>query len=273
MKNILVPIDFSNASLNAISYAAFLSNSFNTGITLLHSYSDTSGYDNGPENNVYDSMEELDAANEKFLIKEMKNFSKKFTVKIDYVVKKGSPVKVINQVAHKIESQLLILGMKGKGESNSFFGSTTTSMIGKTSVPVLAVPFKSSHHTLNTITLASDFKDDKLLSDFILIEQIISRFNPFIQILNVQTESLGLTSNDIADKVKNSFHWDPKKYSINIVREDDIEEGISKFLKKNPSDLLVMIAKEHSFIEQILGVSHTQKMTQQTEIPLLVLHE
>jgi nucleotide-binding universal stress UspA family protein len=273
MKNILVPVDFSDASFNAISYAAFLSNALDTPLTLVHAYTDTSAYDEGPENHVYDSMEELEAANEKFLKKEMEEFSKKFTVSINCIVKKGNPVKVINEVAQETKPQLIIMGMKGKGESNSIFGSTTTSIIGKTMLPLLVVPFKASYQTIDTITLASDFNDEKLLSNFTILEQFISHFNPFIQILNVQTRPSSLTAKEIADKMKIGLQWDQYNYSFNIIKKDDIEEGINKFLKHHPTDLLVMVAKEHSFIEQILGVSHTKKMTQQTEIPLLVLHE
>lgn len=273
MKNILVPVDFSDASFNAIGYATFLADAFDTPLTLVHAYTDTSAYDEGPENHVYDSMEELKAANEKFLKRKMEEFSKEFTVSINCIVKQGNPVKAINEVVQEIESQLIIMGMKGKGESNSFFGSTTTAMIGKTSVPLLAVPFKASRQSIDTITIASDFKEEKLISRFIILKQFISRFNPSVQVLNVQTEHIGLTTKEIDDKIKRTLQWDQNNYSIHIVKENDIEEGINKFLKSNPSDLLVMIAKEHSFIEQIVGVSHTKKMTQQTEIPLLVLHE
>lgn len=273
MKNILVPIDFSDASFNAISYAASLANAFSVGLTLVHAYTGTSGFDESAEATGHDSIKELKTTNEKFLKKEMERFSKKFTVKIDNLVKKGSPVKVINEVVQQVQPGLIIMGMKGKGESNSIFGSTTTSIIDKISVPLLVVPFKTSYQSINTVTLASDFSDEKLLNNFTILEQFISRFNSFIQILNVQTGASGLTTEEMADKMKTGLQWNQNNYSFNIIKENDIEDGINKFLKKHPSDLLVMVAKEHSFIEQVVGISHTKKMTLQTEIPLLILHE
>lgn len=273
MKNILVPIDFSEASLNAINYAASLANAFNAGLTLVHAYTGTSAFDESSEATVHDSLEELEAANEKLLEKEMERFSKQFTVKIDRLLKKGNPIKVINEVAQKIKPELIIMGMKGKGESNSFFGSTTTSIIDKTFIPILVIPFNTNYHPISTLTLASDFKNETLLSNFTILEQFVARFDPFIQILNVQTHPSGLSAKEIADKMSAGLRWNKDRYSFNIIKENDIEEGINKFLNQHPADLLVMVAKEHSFIEQVVGISHTKRMTKQTEIPLLVVHQ
>lgn len=69
MKNILVAVDFSEASFNALSYAAFITNTFNAKLTMLHAYTGTSSFDESPEAIVYDSKKELELANEKFLKK------------------------------------------------------------------------------------------------------------------------------------------------------------------------------------------------------------
>lgn len=273
MKNILVPIDFSDAAFNAISYAAFLANAFNSSLLLLHVYSDTTAYEEYKKSIVFESDEGLEAANEKYLKKEIGRIAKKYTVKIKAEVLKGNPANVIREEAAKRGSDIIVMGMKGKGESNSIFGSTTTSMIDKTSIPLLVVPFDAGYKTIDTITLTSDFNDQKLLSNFTILQQFISRFDPFIQILNVQKKDSDLTPKLIADKMKIGLQWDKYNYSFNIIEKDNIQEGIHKFMKQHPSDLLVMIARKHNFIKKVLGISHTKKMTHQTKVPLLILHE
>ena len=54
MKNILVAIDFSEASFNAISYAAFIANALDTQLTLVHAYTNTSAFDERAKGQVYD---------------------------------------------------------------------------------------------------------------------------------------------------------------------------------------------------------------------------
>lgn len=273
MKNILVPIDFSDASFNAISYAAFLANAFESNLLLLHVYSDNSAYEEYKKSTELESEKELETLNEKYLKKEIGRIAKRYTVKIKGLVQKGNPVNVIREVAEKKNSDIIVMGMKGKGESNSIFGSTTTSMINKTSVPLLVIPFNAAYKTIDTIVLTSDFNDKKLLSNFTILEQFISKFDPFIQILNVQKKDSDLTSKMIADKTRVDLQWNKYSYSFNIIEKNNIEEGINKFMKKHPSDMLVMVARRHNFVKQIFGISHTKKMIQQSKIPLLILHE
>ena len=273
MKHILVPIDFSDASLNAVSYAAFLANVFDSSILLLHVYSDTSAYDESNNASIFDSNEELEEANEVYLKRQIRNIASKYTIKIETEVVKGNPENVITDAAEKRKVDVIVMGMKGKGQSNSIFGSTTTSMIEKTPIPLLVVPFNASYKTIDTITLASDFNDHKLTSNFPALQNLIAGFNPFIQILNVQRTNSELSANLIAEKMKIGLQWDKYNYSFNIIEKDDIEDGIHKFMDKHPSDLLIMIARKRNFIEKVLGLSHTREMTRQTKIPLLIFHE
>jgi hypothetical protein len=52
-----------------------------------------------------------------------------------------------------------------------------------------------------------------------------------------------------------------------------INEGLERFLKQQPSDMLVMVAHEHSFLERIFNRPHTSNMAYETQIPLLVLQD
>ncbi len=273
MKNILVPIDFSDASFNAVSYAAFLANAFNARLTLVHAYNDTYAFDENAGAKIYDSRKELEEAYEKFLRKEIDGIIRKFTVKIEGIIMKGKPVNVIDEIAGKINSEIIVLAMKGKGESNSRFGSTTTKMIAKTSIPLLIIPKNAGYQTIDTITLASDFNDEKILSNFAILEQLIKKFDPFIEILNVQKKDSKLTAEMLARKMRTDLMWNKYNHSFNMIEKDDIEEGINKFLKKHPTDLLVMVARKRNFINKIFKPSHTKKMTGLTKIPLLILHE
>ena len=273
MKNILVPIDFSDASFNAVSYAAFLANAFNAGLTLVHAYTDTSAVDERPGATTYDSVEELESANETFLKKEIEGITRKFTVKSKSIVKKGNPINVINEVVREIHPDIMVMGMKGKGESSSAFGSTTIATIDETSVPLLIIPKNASYQTIENITLTSDFNDEKLLSHFTVLEKLMTKFDPFIQILNIQKKNSEVKAEMIAGKMGADLTWDKFNHSFNIIERDDIEEGINQFLKTHDTDLLVMVARKRNLITAIITPSHTKKMTYQTKIPLLVFHE
>ena len=256
-----------------MSHAAFLAKGVKARRTRGHVESGTTFFEKSQGTKIYDSEDDLKIANEKFLKKEVDGIARKFTVKIKSVVQKGKPVKVINEVAADIHADLIVLGMKGKGESNSKFGSTATSMIAKTTMPLLVVPKDASYKAIETITLASDFHDEKLLSNFPILEQMIAKYDPFIQILNVQKKDSKLTAEVIASKMSTGLMWDKYNHSFNIIEKDDIDEGINKFLKKHQSDLLIMVARKRNFVAQLIDPSHTKKMTHHTKIPLLIFHK
>lgn len=273
MKNIIVPIDFSEASFNAISYGAFLANAFSARITLVHAYTDTSVFDETNGVKVYDSEKELEAANAKFLKKEVERIGRKFTVKTNSVVMKGKPVRAINEVVQKVRPDLIVMGMKGKGESNSIFGSNTVSMIDETTTPLLIVPQTALYQTIDSITLASDFKNEKLLTHFSILGKLITKFDPFVQVLNVHQNNSKLTLEMVAKKMKKKVALDQYHHSVNVVEKDDVERGIFEFLRIHPTDMLVMVARKRGLINKMFEPSHTKKMTYETKIPLLVLHE
>lgn len=272
MKNILVPVDFSEASFNALSYAAFLANAFKAKITLLHAYNKAVGGEM-PESKNAIVRKFQNASQEDFLKAEVDSIIRRYTVKITGKVIKGKASTVIADLATQMNPDLIIMGMKGKGESNSKFGSTTTALISKTNVALLVVPKKASYDTIETITVASDFSEENLLINFPVVDLLIKKFNPFIQILNVQKPDSKLNAELIVSKIRTGLNWDKYDHSFNIIEKNDIEDGINNFLKKHKTDLLVMIARKRSFFSKIFEPSHTKKMTHQTKIPLLILHK
>lgn len=272
MNKIVAAVDFSEASFNAVSYAAYLANYFNGTLVVVNAYTNTDAIDDVPLMEVYDSGQDLEEANQKYLETQMNILIRKYTVKIKGIVMKGKPVKVIKQVAKNEKASLIVMGMKGRGKSNSIFGSTTISMISETQLPIIVVPEKASYKPLQNIVVAIDFRDKKPVSRFKVLNELIKKYDPFLQILNVQKKDSELTPEMISGKMRSGLIWDKYNHSFNIIESENVEEGINQFLKKNPADMLAMVAKKHRLLERIFNRSHTRTMMRQTKIPLLVMH-
>ncbi len=272
MNNIIAAVDFSEASFNSVSYAAYLANVFNSTLIVVHAYTNTDAIDDVPLMEVFESTQDLEKANHQYLETQMNGLVRKYTVKIKGIVAKGKPEAVIMKVARAEKASLIVMGMKGKGKSNSIFGSTTISMIGKTDLPIIVVPEKAAYKPLQNIIVAIDFKDNKPVSRFKVLNELIKKYDPFLHILNVQKKKSELSPELIASKMRSGLIWDKYNHSFNIIENDDVEEGIHEFLKKHPSDLLAMVAKKHKLLERVFSRSHTRTMTRQTKIPLLVMH-
>lgn len=275
MEKILVAIDFSKASQNALSYASYLANAFHGKLVVVHAFADTDAIDDIPipEVEVYDSNYDLEQANLKYLKKEMKEMVKKFTVPIQTYIRSGRPENIVNKIAMDEKASLIVMGMKGRGESNSIFGSTTISMIGKTKLPILVVPQKAEYRPIENIAVATDVLEKVPVSSYALLNELAEKFDSFLHILNVQKRKSKLTAESVAGKMRTGLMWDKYNHNFTIIQDDDVEEGIHKYLKKQPVELLAMIAQKQNLLERIFGKSYTRSMTKQTEVPLLVLHE
>ncbi|MEO8852615.1 MAG: universal stress protein, partial [Ginsengibacter sp.] len=186
MKNIVVPVDFSDASYNAANYAAMLSNIFNSNIILVHAYMNPAAIDEIPSHLLNQPGKELREVKEDQVNEYVEILRKKYTTRIEGIVREGAATPEILDVSNNKNASLIVIGMKGKGKSNSVFGSNTTLVMRRSSVPVLVIPEKVEFKNVEVITLASDFDVETELSNYSLLKKIALKNNAFIQILNVR---------------------------------------------------------------------------------------
>lgn len=273
MKNILVAIDFSDASDNAANYAASLANVFNANLILVNAYINPLAIDEMPATAFIETEKDLQQIKEDLLKEDIEILRKKYAIKINGVVMEGNAPHIIQDAAKEYQADIIVMGMKDKGMSNSIFGSATTTIMRKSSIPVLVIPENAEYKSIDTITLASDFDDETELSNYNLLNQLAEKNNSFIQILNVRKKGSDLSSSEVTGKLNAAFAFPKLNHKFYTIEDDDIDDGIEDFLEEHPSDVLAMVARKHNFFERVFGAIHTKEMSRETEIPLLVLQD
>jgi len=209
--------------------------------------------------------------NNNSMTKAIKALSKNHKLKMQGQVEKGSPSNVILEVVKETQPDIIIMGMKGKGKSNSVLGSTVSAIVRKSSVPALIIPENASYQSIDTITFATDFDPGTRIDSYSLLMEIAKKYNAFIQLLNVQKKRKTISDNEFIVKMGTHYSFEMMKDSFNTIEDANVIEGINKFIEEKPCEILVMIAHKHSFFERMLGKVYTKKMSYQTKIPLLVL--
>jgi nucleotide-binding universal stress UspA family protein len=268
---ILVPTDFSKVSMVAAQYAAKLGTLLHARVILL------SVIELEPDTNVLQNWKKLEAQmtrsarkNLDKLLTEVKA-SIKGDVDITTDLVKGVPIhEVIEEYAVSKKANLIVMGTKGAtGLQKIVSGTNTATVIGNSSIPVIAIPAKATLHQLKRIVFATDLKhlesEIKILSTLanlfhaeILILHIISTKSEVRQDKKTETELVKL-----AQYGKIAYHQ---------VRSNDIEGSINSFIADKHADMLTMFTHELDFFEKILGRSVTRKMAFQSRIPLLVFN-
>lgn len=288
VQRILVPIDFSDYSINACRYAIGLAEKLNAEIKLMHVY----------YNPVVNSMPLTDTyyyqVNMDEIIREIeiraKNSMEKFYndlkeridkdgiqgVKIDYALVRGIASEEIIAESEQYNPEVIIIGTRGQGErENDLIGSVTAKIIEDAKVPVLVIPEDSIYQGIATINImyATDFDD----SDYNAIKKLISIMSPFE--FRLYCVHIGTHDSNVWDKVKMDSlkeklteHYEDYEIHCHIIEDKDFLAGMQEFIREKYIDIISMVTHKRGLITRLLNPSLTRKVLFHTNIPFLVFH-
>lgn len=273
MKNFLVPIDFSEASHNAAKYAISLGEVLKAKIIFINVVPVGLLIEDESIQARIAAQQHMVETNRELISDEVKALSKNHLVSTEAYVDEGSPSDLILQMAEDNQVDLIIMGMKGKGKSNSILGSTTTSVIKKSPFSVLVIPENASYRSVDTICFATDLTSLDETKEIPQLIEIAQKYNSLIRVLHVQKPESTISDQEFINKMKTHFTFDKMKYNFNVVEDSNVINGINQFLDENPAEILAMVSRKHTFLERLFGKVHTKQMSQHTRIPLLVLKD
>ena len=273
MKNFLVPVDFSEASRNAARYAISLGEVLKAKIVFVNVVPIGLLIEDESLHSRIAAQAQLVESNKDFLSKDIIALSKNHSVSTEGYVAEGPVPEMILQMAHEHQSDLIIMGMKGKGKSSSIFGSNTTAVIKKSNGSVMVIPESASYESIDTVCYATDLNDNKESKDISILLKIAEKYNSTIQILHVQKQEGEISDEEFIQKMRVHSNFDGLQRSFHVVTDSNVINGINNYLESSPADVLAMTARKHSFLERLFGTVHTKKMSYETKIPLLVLKE
>jgi nucleotide-binding universal stress UspA family protein len=269
MQTILVPVDFSPVSRNASVYAAELARLFNASLLLFHAYMLPTPVSEVPY--VMVTADEMQRENEAFLNKEADHLQTTYGVPVETLVRIGIASDEIKELSKEQSVDLIVMGMKGAGGLDKIIGSTTTNVIRKVKIPVLIIPHDAGYKPIKHITYASDFSYKTSGSLFTPLQEMAKTLGATIHVLHVQKETVKMEEMTGRKNTEQLFSSYPHEFVT--VTDNSVTHGINDYLQHHSSQLLVMVAHNHTFFERIFSKSRTTAMAYETKIPLLVLQD
>jgi len=264
MKRILVPVDFSETSANALSYAIQLFGPSSLEIKVLHIYGELSGAAFTMKN--IDGVLKKDAKNQ--MDKLIQGLQKEYPqVSFKSQITKNDAVSAIISMGEREEFDFIVMGTNGaSGLKEVFMGSVAGGVISKTSAPVIVVPSKYRFRTLDEIVFAYG---DEPFSDATVapMKYIVKEHHSKIKVLHIvkkKASNLNISLGPIAD-------LNP---SIDFAfATGDINKDLNDYLMKSYAGLLCMVRTKKGFMARLLNESVTLKQTFNSLVPLLILHD
>lgn len=262
MKDVIIPVDFSETSLNAARYAAdMLSGKPDTHVILYNMFED--------EKESETAGQYLESLKAELLQKGVGN-------NIECVKEYGENlIDSLGRLAYQKSAQLIVMGISEKEEWRQIFiGSNTLKMAEQNVCPVMIIPPVAKYTGIKNIALTSDFKDVDVTIPVLAIKTVLEIFNASLHIVNVDNEHyVALTEEYLTErsKMQKMFaEFTPEFYFIGM---NSFYEAIEQFAKDRNIDLLIVIPKNHSFINSLFSTSHTKKLAFHSTVPILAAHE
>ncbi len=261
MQTVIVPVDFSETSLNAARYAIQLLNGHYGVNMILH--------------HVYDKASEAAGASQK--LETLKTeLREKGIVKIETLSEEGSDfITELEKLARHRQADLIIMGITGRSAiGQTFIGSNTLKMVEKKVCPILIIPPDTTYQDIKNVLLTSDFKNVSSATPSVPIKKVLKTFHPNLHIINVDSEHyVALTQEYQAEreKLKQMFSdFNPEFYFLGLY---DVDEAINRFAEDKNVDFIVVIHKEHTILSKLFVKSHTKKLAYHSSVPVLAVHE
>ncbi len=278
MKKILFPTDFSERSQRAFTYALHLAAKLNVGICTLHAYNIDLKHEAGPAETVKEIREQEQIEEmERYRTASAKMYEQAVTqdlqhVEVDHILEEGEVVNTILEVSKRDDFELIVMSTRSTvALKDMLLGSVTTKIVEDAELPVLAVPENAVFSGIKQIAYATNF--DAL--DRVKIERVADwakQSDASLHCVHVNVDN-----NREPDEVQmgnlRAALSGRDHITFNIIDNEDFYEGVNRYIEANNIDMVVMLTHKHTLLQRLFSSSAAQKMTFQSKVPLLALHE
>ncbi|WP_373057792.1 universal stress protein [Zunongwangia sp. H14] len=258
MKNVLIPFDFSKASVNALDYAVeFSAKDPSVLLYLLH-------------------IKDKDADEKKIehkLEKAISKYHKPLAPKIKSLVRGGKLIPSILEIQEQLEIDLVIMGTKGAEPNEESIATRTSKFVQEADLPVLVIPEKAKPFRLKTIilTLGKEKIADK--DALYTLLEVSRRFGAEVHILTIDKEktAMGYSEDDESNENTLQYFLEMFYSHHSFLENEDIEKGIMEYLDNHNVDMLAIMPNTHLENGDASEGRLTRILTLHTQTPLLVL--
>jgi len=275
MKNILVPIDFSQRSKEAFNVALAIAGKTKGHVTMLHIIYLPVVYDTGfggdamSYNPVLLDQMQRDATKELEKMKSDANSPMDIKIEIEF----GDIVNGIRNNIEKYKCDLVVMGCSGMTGIPSFIvGSITEKIVRHATVPVLAVREPFALNSVKNILLPSTLALDQ--RDFINeVKKIQEFFGAMLHVLLINTPGKFMRD----DEAQEAFREFTRHYSLTNVKTHfrnytSEEEGVLDFAHAEKMDLIVMGTHARKGLSHLFNGSITEDIVNKIVAPIWTYH-
>lgn len=276
--NILVPLDFSSESRNALQVAIQIAQRTDATISLLHvleipsaSYSMVGDVYAGSValDNVYTSHIQESAESQ---LTSVVQWIEKQGVEVNSNIVHGSVFREIEQRARQDKVDLIVMGSKGaSGWQEVLIGSNAEKVIRQSKIPVLIIKKPLDLDDIRNILLAVGDDTDRSVDAAKAMQLLTGATCHLLKVYRRTTldKTLEQTEKDLQEFAEKTGFRD---YTTNVVFAQWVEEGILDFVTNHSIDMIIIGTHGYKGINHFLLGSHAEDIANHSELPVLSIN-
>ncbi len=276
MKKILVTTDFSVNSKAGIRFAIQLASQQPFELTFFHSFyimKPTSINEKASRFYVKNETAKIQSQLEEFVSDEYKSVQIK-PAKIKCVIKSSVLTDTnIRTYASKNKYNYICISTRGAGRFKKLFGTNTSNLIHKSTVPVITVPHNYVRSKITDIMYATDTLN---------LQKELENVVEFSKPLKAKVELLHFNyPAELANKKlllkQASSHFSKQQITVNLAGIDlarNLVENIKAAVNKSKPSMLIMFTQQNKgFFDNLFFPSNSAEYSFDTKTPLLIYNK
>lgn len=271
MEKFVIPVDFSDVSINAFIYGHRLASVASAVTKAVHVYFPVSRELTQSTIIDVDFAEVRKGYLDEFVSKMDVDWGSDLLSMglIDKEFRTGFPGEEILDSVTENNAQLIVMGTTGDSSRiKKWFGSVSTKIINDAKVPVLLIPEGASYKEVKKVMFAFD----DISIDLKVLDELVgfaSAFGAKIYLVHMQNESNPDPGYYLKEQLSTRYNKD--KIELVSLYDSDVVLALSGFAAKEGIDVIAMATQQRSFFNRVFHDSVTARMSMHTDVPLLVL--
>ena len=259
LNKILIPFDFSEASVNALEYVVnFVGTEKSMSILGLY----------------VGAMPISESDNEKLgkdFSKLLDSFDVKLKVAPKFVTDTGEVISTILKAQEKSDADVIMMGTMGDKITDEAI-TNTSKLVLEANCPVISIPYGTSIKEPKNIALVMGGEkiDDKEVLETLL--DVARTFNASVHVLTIYKDSV-YDEQAIKESNENLLEYYLEHFYTDHTfrKSDDVEQGILEYIAEKNIDLLTILPRNHTEKSTPSEGRLTKLLTLHSEIPVLAL--
>ncbi|MEC3964352.1 universal stress protein [Flagellimonas halotolerans] len=259
LNKILIPFDFSEASVNALEYVVNFVGT-ERAINILGLYVGVM------------PMSESDSEKlKRDFLKVLDSFNVKLKVNPEFTTDTGEVIGTILSAQEKSNADLIMMGTMGDKITDEAI-TNTSKLVLEANCPVISIPYGTAIKEPKNIALVMGGEkiDDKNVLGTLL--DIARDFDARVHVLTIYKDSV-FDEEAIKDSNENLLEYYLEHFYADhtFTKNEDVEQGILDYINEKNIDLLAILPRNHAEKSSPSEGRLTKLLTLHSEIPVLAL--